>query len=58
MPISLIRLTIFDAASENMRGIVEALIFQAMTESGFSGWIDHFSHKYTVCGKLVENDEV
>lgn len=23
-----------------------------------SGWIEHFSNKYIVCGKLVENDAV
>ena len=22
------------------------------------GWIDHFSSKYTVCGRLVNEDEV
>jgi membrane-associated progesterone receptor component len=21
-----------------------------------AGWIDHFSNKYVICGKLVEND--
>ena len=23
-----------------------------------AGWMDHFSNKYIVCGKLVENDAV
>lgn len=23
-----------------------------------AGWIDHFTNKYTVCGKLVNNDQV
>ena len=22
------------------------------------GWIDHFSSKYTICGRLVNEDEV
>ncbi|KAF8840128.1 cytochrome b5 [Paxillus ammoniavirescens] len=24
----------------------------------YSGWIDHFSNKYVICGELVENDAV
>jgi len=23
-----------------------------------NGWIEHFTHKYTVCGELVENDQL
>jgi hypothetical protein len=23
----------------------------------YPGWIEHFSNKYIVCGRLVENDE-
>ena len=29
-----------------------------LTYTGLVGWIDHFSNKYIICGKLVENDAV
>ena len=29
-----------------------------LTYTRLVGWIDHFSNKYIICGKLVENDAV
>ena len=45
--------------SDNMNGefvrVSSSLTYEKLTPS--LGWIDFFSHKYLVCGKLVENTD-
>lgn len=47
--------------SDNMRGIRCIIIIFCMlnlTSYDSLGWMEHFSSKYIICGKLVENDAV
>lgn len=46
-------------SSENMKGrdnIIQNVTLPVLKRS--TGWIEHFSNKYIICGKLVENDAI
>jgi membrane-associated progesterone receptor component len=43
-------------SSENMKGDERPHFYLCITLNCVgTGWIDHFSNKYIICGKLVEN---
>ena len=45
--------------SENMKGGSGECVFRATQYIHRpSGWIEHFSNKYVICGKLVENNAI
>jgi membrane-associated progesterone receptor component len=55
-----------DLTAEEMSGVSLFLSFASLLillvlkklSENMKGWIEHFSNKYIICGRLVENDAI